>query len=196
MEPPYTHIVQVGDPVLRQKSHPVPLDAIKSKELNFFIDQMVQVMRDYKLAGIAAPQMGMNLQIIIMEFSDELKREFSSEIYKVREMETLPLTVLINPELKVTDFTKRTYDEACASVCGFKGEVTRYAAVTVTALNRNGEKQELNLKGWNARIAQHEMDHLNGIVYTDVMNRQSFSCTCWHKVNLRQGDVTLAFGPK
>ncbi|KAG4068627.1 hypothetical protein HA402_002318 [Bradysia odoriphaga] len=170
LEPPYTHIVQVGDPVLRQKSAPVPLDAIKSKELNFFIDQLIRVMSDYQVAGIAAPQVGIDLQIIILEFSEQLKREFSPEIYKVREMETLPLTVLINPEMKVTDYSKRTYEEACASVCGYKAEVTRYAGVTLTGLNRNGEKQELHLKGWNARIAQHEMDHLNGIMYTDVMN--------------------------
>lgn len=103
---------------------------------------------------------------------------------------------MINPELQVTDYTKRTYDEACASVCGYKGEVTRHAGVTLTGLNPNGEKQTLHLKGWNARIAQHEMDHLSGIMYTDVMNRQTFSCTCWHMVNLRSGDVRLAFGPK
>lgn len=93
LEPPYTHIVQIGDPVLRQKSAALPVDAIKSKEVNFFIDQLIDVLHGYKLAGIAAPQVGMALKIIVMEFGDELKKEFTAEEYRVREMEKLPLTV-------------------------------------------------------------------------------------------------------
>ncbi len=100
-EPPYTHITQIGDPVLRQKSAPVPLDAIKSKELNFFIDQLVDVLHRYKLVGMAAPQVGIGLQIIVMEFSDRLKKEFTAEEYKVREMEPLPLTVILTYHLSV-----------------------------------------------------------------------------------------------
>lgn len=94
-EPPYTHITQIGDPVLRQKADLVPLDAIKSKELNLFIDQLTDVLRNYKLAGIAAPQVGISLRLIIMEFSDRLREEFPTDVYKSREMETLPLTVSI-----------------------------------------------------------------------------------------------------
>lgn len=92
-EPPYGHITQIGDPVLRQKSAPVPLDAIKSKELNLFIDQLIDVMRSYKLVGIAAPQIGIPLKVIIMEFSDHMRDEFTAEVYKIRQMETLPLQV-------------------------------------------------------------------------------------------------------
>lgn len=92
-EPPYSHIIQVGDPVLRQKSASVPLDAIKSKELNFFIDQLIGVLRNYKLVGIASPQVGIGLNIIVMEFPDRLRKEFTAEEYRVREMKTLPLTV-------------------------------------------------------------------------------------------------------
>lgn len=103
---------------------------------------------------------------------------------------------MINPELTVTDYNKTIFEEACASVCGYTAEVPRYAAVTLTGLDRNGEKQELQLKGWNARIAQHEMDHLNGIVFTDIMKRQSLSCSCWHTVNVKEGQVTMSFGPK
>lgn len=96
-EAPYAHVIQVGDPILRQKSSPVPLDAIKSKELNFFIDQLIDVLHNYKLVGIAAPQVGIGLRIIVMEFDDRLvKDEFTAQEYKVREMENLPLTVSVD----------------------------------------------------------------------------------------------------
>lgn len=103
---------------------------------------------------------------------------------------------MINPELTVTDYTKKTFVEACASVRGYSAEVPRYDGVTLTGLNRDGKQHQLQLKGWNARIAQHEMDHLNGIVFTDIMNRQSFSCSCWHMVNVKEGRLNIPFGPK
>lgn len=93
MEPPYTHITQIGDPVLRQKSADVPLDAINTRELNLFIDQLIDVLHSYKLVGIAAPQVGIGLRLIVLEFQDWMKKEFTAEEYKVRAMGTLPLTV-------------------------------------------------------------------------------------------------------
>ncbi len=103
---------------------------------------------------------------------------------------------MINPVLTVTDYSKKSFEEACGSICGYTAEVPRYSAVTLTGLNRDGEKLELQLKGWNARIAQHEVDHLNGIVFTDIMNRKTLSCSCWHTVNVKEGRVTMSFGPK
>lgn len=96
----------------------------------------------------------------------------------------------------MTDYNKKVFTEACPSVRGYAAEVPRYTGVTLTGLNRDGDKQQLQLKGWNARIAQHEMDHLNGVVFTDIMNRQSFSCTCWHMVNVKEGQLNIPFGPK
>lgn len=104
--------------------------------------------------------------------------------------------VMINPELTVTDYNKKVFVEACPSVRGYSAEVARYSGVTLTGLNRAGKQHQLKLTGWNARIAQHEMDHLNGIVYTDIMNRQSFSCSCWHMVNVKEGQLSIPFGPK
>lgn len=92
-EPPYSHIIQIGDPVLRQKCSTVPLDAINTKELNLFLDQLVDVLRGFKCVGLAAPQVGIGLRIIVMEFHDGLRDEFTADEYKVREMEKLPLTV-------------------------------------------------------------------------------------------------------
>lgn len=91
--PPYSHIVQLGDPCLRQISDAVHDEYINSKEINFLIDRLVQVLRKYSLVGIAAPQIGINLRVIAMEFKEELKDNFTPELYKTREMEILPLTV-------------------------------------------------------------------------------------------------------
>lgn len=72
----------------------------------------------------------------------------------------------------------------------------RYEAVTLTGFGLNGKSKKLELKGWNARIAQHECDHINGIVYTDIMNRKTFTCSCWQAVNARDGRVYINFDPK
>lgn len=64
------------------------------------------------------------------------------------------------------------------------------------ALNENGDTFKLTMKGWAARIVQHEMDHLNGKLYTDIMDRKSFTCSCWQVVNERRGKVLLQIGPE
>ena len=79
------------------------------------------------------------------------------------------------------------------SVRGFSAEVERYDAVTLTGFTKEGKSQELKLNGWNARIAQHEMDHLNGKLYTDHMDRSTFTCTCWDTVNNKGGRVEIPF---
>lgn len=91
--PPYGHFTQVGDPVLRSKSVDVPSDMIDSKEIDLIIDQMIKVQRKYDCVGIAAPQIGVSLRIIVMEFREDLKKKFTPEVYAARKMSTLPLTV-------------------------------------------------------------------------------------------------------
>uniref|UniRef100_A0A8D8HAX8 Peptide deformylase n=1 Tax=Culex pipiens TaxID=7175 RepID=A0A8D8HAX8_CULPI len=194
--PPYAHVTQVGDPVLRQKAQLVPSEAVTSPEVRFLVQAMIDVMRKYSCVGLAAPQIGISLRILVMEFKDKLRDEYTSAEYKIKEMDTLPLTVLINPELKVTNYEKKSFTEACASVKGFSAEVPRYSEVLLSGLDENGKSKELALKGWNARIAQHEMDHLDGVVYTDVMDRKTFSCSCWQAVNANYGRVQIAFHKK
>lgn len=76
---------------------------------------------------------------------------------------------------------------------GYNAEVARYEEVTVSGYDTDGKLQELQLHGWNARIAQHEVDHLNGILYTDIMNQKTFACMCWEAVNAGEGRVTIDF---
>lgn len=86
--------------------------------------------------------------------------------------------------------------ESCESVRGYSAQVPRYQEVHVKGYDTTGKLNELLAKGWNARIVQHEMDHLNGIIYTDVMDRKSFTCSCWQAVNAREGRVYIKFDPK
>lgn len=93
VKPPYFHIIQIGDPVLRRKAELVPHDCIESKEVQTIIEQMIYVLRKFDCVGLAAPQIGIPLRIIIMEFKENLKKEFPLAVYKLKNMETLPLTV-------------------------------------------------------------------------------------------------------
>lgn len=104
--------------------------------------------------------------------------------------------MLINPKLHVTNFDRTTFAESCESVRGYRADVTRYTDITVTGYTTGGVLQRLSLHGWNARIAQHEIDHLNGVLYTDVMDVRSLTCTCWQAVNAREGRVYIEFAPK
>lgn len=80
-------------------------------------------------------------------------------------------------------------------MCGYTGEVKRYEEVLLSGLNEKGQPKELHLKGWNARIAQHEVDHLNGQVYVDIMEPKSFSCVAWESVNRNAGQISIPFYP-
>lgn len=94
------------------------------------------------------------------------------------------------------NYDKKVFPEGCASICGYTGNVARFSEILLSGFNENGTKFEKHLKGWNARIAQHEMDHLNGQVYTDIMDRKSFGCNVWDEVNKSNGQLYIPFYPK
>ncbi|KAJ8980108.1 hypothetical protein NQ317_008569 [Molorchus minor] len=102
--------------------------------------------------------------------------------------------IVINPEIKITDYTKVIFPEACESVKGFYANVPRYRALELKGLDENGKNLTINASGWLARIILHEMDHLNGIIYTDIMDRKSLTCSCWNVINDRGGKVELPYG--
>lgn len=91
--PPYNHFTQIGDPVLRQRSEEVPAELVGSEDINDVVNQMVKVLRHYDCVGVAAPQLGVPLRIIAMEFRAEKQQQFSPETYGERKMSTLPLAV-------------------------------------------------------------------------------------------------------
>lgn len=193
VKPPYTHVTQIGDPVLRRVAAEVPPEMVQSKEVQFIIEKMLHVLKKYDCVGLAAPQIGISLRIIVMHFKESVRKVYTKSEYEARQMSELPLTIFINPEMKVTNFNKKCFPEGCMSVRGYSGDVERFEEVTLTGLNEKGVQSELILKGWNARIAQHEMDHLEGKIYTDKMDRTTFKCTCWEAVNERVGRVEIPF---
>lgn len=92
-EAPYSHVSQVGDPILRNKSDPVPAEAITSNEIKFLIQKMTDVLHKYDCVGLAAPQIGIPLRVILMELSDRTLEKFSTEKRNAKQMKRLPLTV-------------------------------------------------------------------------------------------------------
>ncbi|XP_070505238.1 peptide deformylase, mitochondrial-like [Chironomus tepperi] len=194
--PPYVHLIQVGDPILRTVSDPVPEDLITSKEITFLLNRLEQVRQNYGLVGIAAPQIGINLRIILACFDKDNMKAFKPEIQKSKEMSLMPLTVFINPDIKVLDHRKVIFEESCGSVTGYAADVPRPYSIEVTSFNEKGVKQTGQFSGWNARIIQHENDHLNGILFTDLMDRKTLRCTNWEAVNRKAGKIEIPFYPK
>lgn len=182
--------------MLRKVADPLPVDLITTPEIRFLVKQMRSVMEAYNLVGIAAPQIGISLRIFLLSFGDHLKEKFKPEVYAAKEMSTFPFTVFINPELKVLDHKKVVFEESCASIVGLAAEVPRNYSVEVTATDDTGKIVHHKLTGWNARIAQHEIDHLNGVLFTDLMNRKTLRCTNWEMVNTKGGRIEVPFYPK
>lgn len=109
---------------------------------------------------------------------------------------SLNFQTVINPVIKVTNYQKKVFPEGCASICGYNGDVPRYQEILLSGFDENGNPFEMALKGWNARIAQHELDHLNGQLYVDIMKSKSFTCTTWEEVNKHEGQMFIPFYPK
>lgn len=92
-EPPYDHVAQIGDPVLRQKANNIPPDSITNPEVQFLVDRMTGVLRKYQCVGLAAPQIGVPLNIVLLEFTEKMLKSHNDETVKSRQMQIMPLTV-------------------------------------------------------------------------------------------------------
>jgi peptide deformylase len=159
-------IITVPDPVLRRKAKPVTKF---DKELQTLIDDMFETMRDAPGVGLAAPQINVSQQLAVIEYAEDDDEESAEGA----EPEPKPkkLFVLINPEIIKASEEKVLGVEGCLSVPGLIGEVERHEALHVKALNRHGKPIKLKVDGWLARIFQHEIDHLNGVIFTDLATR-------------------------
>ncbi|MGD0807080.1 MAG: peptide deformylase [Anaerolineales bacterium] len=148
------------DPVLKKKAKKV---AMVSPETRRLIDDMVETMRAAPGVGLAATQVGIGQRVIVVEYSDEPDQD------PPEGSPPLPLVLytLINPEITRTSREKVTGIEACLSVPGFAGEVERNREVVVKGFNAKGSPVRIHAKGWLARIFQHEIDHINGVLFVD-----------------------------
>ncbi|KAK3548780.1 hypothetical protein QTP70_020661, partial [Hemibagrus guttatus] len=181
--PPYSHVCQVGDPVLRCKAADVEPTAVQGADVQCVIRTMVTVMRRLKCVGLSAPQVGVPLRIIAVEYSEKMLQENSPATIEARGMVSVPLKVFINPQLRVLDGQTVNFQEACESISGFSASVPRYISVEISGLNEKAEPVTWQASGWPARILQHEMDHLDGILYVDRMDSKTFINVNWEEYN-------------
>jgi peptide deformylase len=154
-------IVTLPDTVLRRKAHAVTKF---DKNLHTLIGDMVETMREAPGVGLAAPQIGLSERIIVIEYfereEDEEKEDAPKKVWAV-----------LNPEIIKASEEKLMGVEGCLSIPGLVGEVERHAAVQVKGMNRHGKPMKIKAEGWLARIFQHEIDHLNGVLFTDRATR-------------------------
>ncbi|XP_060892403.1 peptide deformylase, mitochondrial [Labrus mixtus] len=181
--PPYGHVCQVGDPVLRAHAAAVDPAAITGPEVQKVIKTLVKVMRKMECVGLSAPQVGVPLRILALEYPEKMLEESSSASREVRGLSAQPLRIFVNPQLRVLDGQTVLFQEACESISGFSATVPRYLSVEVSGLNEKGEAVTWQAKGWSARILQHEMDHLDGVLYIDRMDSKTFVNINWQSYN-------------
>ena len=147
-------IVTLPQAVLRHKAHKV---TNFGPDLQALADDMVETMRVAPGVGLAAPQVGESIRLIVVEYSEE----------DDEEQKPPKLYIMANPEITRTSTETVTGTEGCLSIPGIQGDVERFETVTVKGLNRQGRPMTVKAKGWLARIFQHEIDHLDGVLFVD-----------------------------
>jgi len=166
-------IAQLGEPLLRERSRAVSPDELRSERLQTLIDDMIETMRDADGAGLAAPQVYEPFRLAVIEVNESPRYPMFPPV---------PLTVLVNPvvtpevgpgELTGNDAVEMF--EGCLSVPGLRGRVRRPRRVRVGALDRHGEPFELVWEGVRAAIVQHELDHLDGVLFVDRADPKSLT---------------------
>lgn len=162
-------IAQIGEPVLRTVAEDVSLERLASSEIQRFIDDLVETMRDANGAGLAANQVFRPIRICAIEVKDNPRYPYKPNV---------PLTVIVNPRIEpLGDETFENF-EGCLSVPNLRGVVRRHAHVRVRALDREGKPWEREIRGLTAGTFQHEIDHLDGKVFLDRVDDPT-TLTTW-----------------
>jgi peptide deformylase len=156
-------VLRMGHHILQQVAAPVA--EFGTPELRALLTDMDDTMRAMNGAGLAAPQIGVSLRVVIFEVQANARYP---------DAEAVPYTVLINPELEATDESQEEGWEGCLSVPGLRGLVPRYRRLRYRGFDVNGTPIDRSVAGFHARVVQHEVDHLDGILYpmrmTDLRN--------------------------
>ena len=147
-------VLKMGDPLLLQVAKPV--DRFDTSELHALIQDMQDTMAHLNGAGLAAPQIGVSLQVAIFGFEEN---------QRYPDADKVPFTVLINPELTPLSDEQEDGWEGCLSVPGLRGVVPRYARLRYQGRDQYGTAIDRKVSGFHARVVQHECDHLQGILY-------------------------------
>jgi len=165
-------VVTVGDPVLRHRSRELTVEELGSPEIQQLIDDMIETMRAAAGAGIAANQVGETVRVAVAEVRENHPR------YPYKP--PIPLTVFINPVIEPLDSDTEQINEGCLSVPDLRGTVDRHMNIRVRYLDRDGNEHEEIKRGLTAGTFQHEVDHLDGILFLDRV-RDPTTFTTWEQ---------------
>ena len=164
-------IVEVGDPVLRERAREVTAAELASPEIQKLIDELIETKRAANGAGLAAPQVGESVRIAIAEVEPDNPR------YPYKP--PIPLTVFANPVIEPLDDELAMINEGCLSVPSLRGEVPRHLSIAVRYLDRDGVEHEEVKRGLTAGTFQHEVDHLDGVLFLDRADPRTL--TTWEQ---------------
>jgi peptide deformylase len=149
-------VARMGHPVLRRTARSISPGDLKDPMMQRLINDMIDTMHEYHGVGLAAPQIHEDLRLFVALLDDDPGADSDA-------------VVIVNPEIVQLSEEKAEGWEGCLSIPDIRGMVPRYTDIVVRALDRTGKKVELNLKGFPARVAQHETDHLDGVLFFDRM---------------------------
>jgi len=152
-------IIQPDNPILRKKA--IKVTSFDSK-LQTLIDNMIETVLDAPGVGLAAPQVAVSKRLIVVRLPDD------EESIEEHGKEAGKLYVIANPKITKASKTMRLGIEACLSIPGYFGEVDRHEEVVITGQDRHGKTMRIKAKDWQARVFQHEIDHLDGQLYIDI----------------------------
>ena len=160
-------VLRLGDPRLFQIATEV--SEFNHPELDALIEDLFDTMAAEDGVGLAAPQIGVGLRVVIFGFDNNPRYP---------DNDAVPKTILINPQITPLSGDKENGWEGCLSVPGMRGVVSRYTHIRYTGLDATGAAVDVTASGFHARVVQHECDHLDGIIYTQRLNdSQKFGFT-------------------
>lgn len=152
-------VLRMGHPLLRVPGRPLETAELGTAAMQRLLGDMVDTLQDYGGIGLAAPQIGESIRLAIIEIPGGPTR--------YGELESMPLTVFVNPRIKVLNPATAGFWEGCLSVPGLRGYVERPQHVRIDYLTENGAPQAIELEGFPATVFQHEFDHLDGRLFVD-----------------------------
>jgi len=176
-------IATVGHPVLRERARAVAPEELRSPEVQRLIDDMIETMRAASGAGLAANQVHETLRIAVIEVREGNPR------YPYKP--PIPLTVIVNPVIEPLDDETAEINEGCLSVPDLRGTVDRFVTVRVRYLDRDGGEHEEVRRGLTAGTFQHEVDHLDGVLFLDRV-RDPASFSTWEQFERHHRDAFVA----
>lgn len=168
-------IAQLGHPILRQKARLLTDEELAEPAMQTLIDDMIETMRDAQGAGLAAPQIHQSVQVCMVEMDPERNRRYPYCPH-------IPLTVLVNPRFTVLSTADERFEnfEGCLSLPNLRGRVVREARIRLQAWDRRGQALDFIAEGLSAGTYQHELDHLNGVLFVDRVCDSRSLCTTEH----------------